>query len=44
MPKNRFQDMSSLDKAIGECACAGKWTEEQAAAWWKQIKAKESKQ
>ena len=37
LPANRYQDMESLDKALGECACAGKWTEEQAAAWWQQI-------
>jgi eukaryotic-like serine/threonine-protein kinase len=36
MPMNRFQDMDSLDKAIGECACAGQWTDEKAAAWWTQ--------
>ncbi|MCR4414540.1 MAG: protein kinase [Thermoguttaceae bacterium] len=34
---NRYQDMESLGKALGECECAGKWTEERAAAWWQQI-------
>jgi hypothetical protein len=29
--------MESLDKALGECACDGKWTEEQAAAWWQRM-------
>lgn len=38
MSMNRFPDMESMDKALGECACAGKWTEEQAAAWWQQNK------
>lgn len=37
LPGNRYQDMGGLDKAFGDCACAGKWTEEQAAAWWQQI-------
>ena len=38
LPANRFQDITSLDNTLGECACAGKWTEEQAAAWWQQVK------
>jgi len=37
LPANRFQDMASLDKALGQCECDGKWTEEQAAAWWQRI-------
>lgn len=36
MPGNRFQDVESLEKALAQCACAGQWTEEQAAAWWRQ--------
>jgi serine/threonine-protein kinase len=36
-PVHRFQDADSLDKALAACACAGQWTEEQAAAWWKGI-------
>jgi serine/threonine-protein kinase len=42
LPTNRFQDMDSLEKALSECTCAGKWTEEKAAAWWEAIKTKES--
>jgi eukaryotic-like serine/threonine-protein kinase len=38
MSMNRYQDMDSLDKAFSECACAGKWTDENAAAWWQKIK------
>ena len=38
MPSNRYQDMESVDKALGECACTGKWTKQMAAAWWLQIK------
>jgi eukaryotic-like serine/threonine-protein kinase len=37
LPRNRYQDTDSLDKAFGQCACAGKWTEEQAADWWQRI-------
>jgi serine/threonine-protein kinase len=37
LPANRYPDMAALDKALGECQCAGMWTEEQAAAWWQQI-------
>ncbi|MGO9110851.1 MAG: hypothetical protein ACLP9L_16645 [Thermoguttaceae bacterium] len=32
MPRNRYQDMDNVEKALSECACAGKWTEEKAAA------------
>jgi eukaryotic-like serine/threonine-protein kinase len=41
MPTNRYQDMDSVHKVLGECACAGKWTDEKAAAWWEQIKSHE---
>ncbi len=34
---NRFQDVQSLDRALAGCACAGKWTEEHSAAWWREI-------
>jgi eukaryotic-like serine/threonine-protein kinase len=37
LPANRYQNMESLDKALGQCACAGKWTEEQAAEWWQRV-------
>ena len=35
LPGNRFQDVESLEKALAGCECAGKWTEDQAAAWWR---------
>lgn len=34
-PSNRFQDVDSLDAALGECECAGKWSEADAAEWWR---------
>jgi len=34
LPANRFQDVESLDKALADCACAGKWTDQRAADWW----------
>jgi eukaryotic-like serine/threonine-protein kinase len=37
LPANRFQDVESLDAALAGCACAGKWTEDQAAAWWRDV-------
>ena len=37
LPANRFQDVESLDKALAACECAGKWTEDQAAAWWREV-------
>jgi tRNA A-37 threonylcarbamoyl transferase component Bud32 len=36
MPVNRFQDVDSLEKALAACDCADKWTEEKAAAWWRE--------
>jgi len=35
------RESDSVDKALGECACAGKWMEEQAAGWWDATKSKE---
>jgi eukaryotic-like serine/threonine-protein kinase len=37
MPANRFPDVDSLDKALAACECAGKWTEQQAAGWWREV-------
>ncbi|MGA2797730.1 MAG: serine/threonine-protein kinase [Thermoguttaceae bacterium] len=36
MPANRFQDVDTLEKALAACACADQWTEDQAAAWWRE--------
>jgi len=36
IPIRRYQDIKSVDRDLGRCTCAGKWTEEQAAAWWQQ--------
>jgi serine/threonine-protein kinase len=35
-PGKRFPDADSLDKALAACADAGRWTEEDAAAWWRE--------
>ena len=34
-PADRFPDINSLDRALGDCACAGQWTDERAANWWR---------
>jgi eukaryotic-like serine/threonine-protein kinase len=34
-PAERFQDAESLDRALGECACAEDWDEERATRWWR---------
>ena len=34
-PEDRFQDVESLDLALAECAAAGRWTQSQAAQWWR---------
>jgi serine/threonine-protein kinase len=35
-PEERFADAASLEKALARCRSAEEWTEEAAAAWWKQ--------
>jgi eukaryotic-like serine/threonine-protein kinase len=36
MPANRYQDVDTLEKALAACDCADQWTEDQAAAWWRE--------
>jgi eukaryotic-like serine/threonine-protein kinase len=31
----RYPDSASLGRALGECACAGNWDQDQAARWWR---------
>jgi serine/threonine-protein kinase len=31
----RFADAESLERALGECACAGDWDQQRAARWWR---------
>ncbi|SIN68480.1 serine/threonine protein kinase [Singulisphaera sp. GP187] len=33
-PADRFPDAESLERALGECRCAGEWGQDHAAAWW----------
>ncbi len=35
-PSRRFPDADALDVALGGCACAGRWTRESAADWWRE--------
>ena len=35
-PDQRYQDIESLDRARASCACAGQWSDEKAADWWRQ--------
>ena len=34
-PDRRFPSAEALAQALARCRCAGLWTEEQAAAWWR---------
>ena len=34
-PDRRFANAESLEKALAGCACAGAWTGEMAAEWWR---------
>jgi serine/threonine-protein kinase len=38
-PAGRFADAAALDRALAGCGCAGQWTEEQAASWWRKAAA-----
>jgi eukaryotic-like serine/threonine-protein kinase len=31
----RYADAASLERALGECACAGNWDQDQAVRWWR---------
>jgi serine/threonine-protein kinase len=31
----RYHDAASLERALGACACAGNWDQDQAARWWR---------
>ena len=33
-PARRFPDADSLDQALAQCSCSGRWTRERAGAWW----------
>jgi serine/threonine protein kinase len=35
-PSDRYPDAESLEAALGECACAGKWDKQQASRWWRE--------
>jgi eukaryotic-like serine/threonine-protein kinase len=35
-PERRFQSVVALERALAQCRCAGLWTEERAAAWWRE--------
>ncbi len=35
-PANRYPDVEGMEKALAACECANKWSEEQAAAWWRE--------
>jgi serine/threonine-protein kinase len=34
-PDERFADAQGLERALGHCACAGKWDQDLAARWWR---------
>ncbi len=36
-PKDRYADATALQQALASCACAGQWTAEMAAQWWKSL-------
>jgi hypothetical protein len=35
-PDRRYQDATTVDKALAACACAGQWSQEHAEGWWRQ--------
>jgi serine/threonine-protein kinase len=36
-PSDRFQDASSLDEALADCACASAWDARRARRWWREV-------
>jgi serine/threonine-protein kinase len=34
-PNRRYQDAATLGRALAACTCAGEWTAERAAEWWR---------
>ncbi|SIO31288.1 serine/threonine protein kinase [Singulisphaera sp. GP187] len=34
-PADRFPDAESLERALGDCGCAGQWGQAEAARWWR---------
>jgi serine/threonine-protein kinase len=34
-PAGRFADAEALERALGDCACAGDWDRDRAARWWR---------
>jgi hypothetical protein len=34
-PNNRFQDAASMERALAQCECANRWTEDEAVEWWR---------
>ncbi|QEH35458.1 Serine/threonine-protein kinase PknB [Aquisphaera giovannonii] len=38
-PEGRFADAEGLERALGECGCAGDWGQGHAARWWRDIDA-----
>ena len=41
-PEERFADADTLEKALAACGDAGEWTEEAAAAWWREASFEEA--
>ena len=37
-PEERFADADSLEKALARCVDADEWTEDAAAAWWREAR------
>jgi serine/threonine-protein kinase len=38
-PADRFADAEALERALGECGCAGDWDRGRAARWWRDVDA-----
>jgi serine/threonine-protein kinase len=36
-PGRQFPDANRLEQALARCGCAGQWTPEHAAAWWRAV-------
>ena len=37
LPEDRYENAESLERALADCECAGKWSEDDARTWWQDI-------
>src|SRR4029079_17260130 len=41
-PAQRFQSALEMEQGLADCACADRWTPEDAVAWWREYRGERS--